>query len=70
LIRSLRAADVQRSAEQTFANQLEVFRPKVSVRFAVELLQLTQLLCEGHAAEQRVNPCFDLLLIGSLGADS
>jgi predicted AAA+ superfamily ATPase len=28
------------------------------------------LLIERHTAEQRVNPRFDLLLVGSLGADS
>src|SRR6185436_9291042 len=61
LVRALGATDIKSRSQQSLANEIEVFRPEVSVRFAVELLKLPQLFGERHLGEDGVDALFDVL---------
>ena len=44
-----------------------MFRPEVSIRFAVELLQLGKFLLQRHASQQRIDPGLDVLAFLRMG---
>src|SRR5438132_13793827 len=60
LISSLRPAHVERGPQETLANQIQMLGAKVSIAFAVELLQLSEFLCQRHAREQGSNFLFNI----------
>jgi hypothetical protein len=60
LVRALGATNVEVRTEQTFANQIEMFRTKVSITFAIELLKLSEFFFERHLREQRVDSLLDV----------
>src|SRR5688500_6981520 len=50
--------NIQRRTEQTLAREFEMLGAEFAVCFAVELLQLAQLLADRHLGQQRVNATF------------
>src|SRR5262249_62171748 len=60
LVRPRDAAYVERRTKQAFAHEIKMLGPKISIRFAIELLKLPKFFFERHAGNQRVDFPFEI----------